>query len=200
MMCPHCGHPKNRITDVEQRPEFDLRHRMCCGCGKKFQSLDRVAVYAGRKFGHQQVGPDPVLTAVDPKVQVELPPTEKAPGRKRLERFDPPDDYPLFGIDEQLRPLLLQWWRESRWSKHRSNATWTEAAFQGSITRLAALPPDRQRQLVEAAVEFGWQALKINYLDPVKGMGQARPTATGRPMPKDPSMLAALDSWPSTAA
>lgn len=199
MMCPHCGYPKNRVTETEQRLEFDLRRRMCCGCGKKFVTIDRVAVYAGRKYGHQQVGPDPVLSAVGSE-QADPPPAAKQkPGRKRVERFEPPDDYPLFGIDEQLRPLLLQWWRESRWSKHRSNATWTEAAFQGSLARLAALPPGRQRELVEAAVEFGWQALKIAYLDPVKGMGQARPNATGRPMPRDPSALAALESWPTAS-
>lgn len=190
MMCPHCGHLKNRITDTEQRPDFDLRYRICSGCGKKFSSMDRVSVYAGRKFGHKEIGPEPVDAVAK---------TEKKPAPNRVERFNPSDDYPLHAVDEQLRPLLLQWWRESRWSKHRGNATWTEAAFERSLARLVELSPVRQRQLLEAAVEFGWQALKIAYLDPVKGAAHPKPDATGRPMPRDPSALAALDSWPQQA-
>lgn len=203
MMCPHCGHKKSRVTNTDDRDEYILRYRMCLKCAKPWTTIERLSVYVGRAAGHVEVELPPgrlePLRAPVPAPQqpatAELQPVKKKPGRPSLVRFIPADDYPLFGIREELRPLLLQWWRESRWSKHRSKATWTEAAWQASLKRVSEQSPAYQRQLVEAGVEFGWQALDPKYLDPVKGMGQARPTATGRPMPRDPSMLAALESW-----
>jgi hypothetical protein len=91
---------------------------------------------------------------------------------------------------------LVQWWNESRRSKHKGNATWTEAAWQASVSRVAALPQAQQMLLAQAGVEHGWQALKPEYIKDEL----ARPTAAGRPMPKDPAMLAALEQWPSQAA
>jgi hypothetical protein len=50
--------------------------------------------------------------------------------------------------------------------------------------------------LAQAGVEHGWQALKPEYIKDEL----VRPTAAGRPMPKDPAMLAALEQWPSQTA
>jgi hypothetical protein len=50
--------------------------------------------------------------------------------------------------------------------------------------------------LALAGVEHGWQALKPEYLK----QELAKPTASGRPMPKDPAMLAALEQWPEQTA
>lgn len=208
-MCPHCGHKKSRTTNTIDRDCFILRYKICLKCAKRFSTMERVSVFVGRATGHVEVelppgsveDLNPALLA--PVQETEPPPAEQKPGRHAPVRFMPPDNYPLFGISEELRPLLLQWWRESRWSKHRSKANWTEAAWQASLKRVSDLcGPQRlarQRQLVEAGVEFGWQALDPKYLDPVKGMGQARPDASGRPMPRDPSMLSALESWDTVA-
>lgn len=205
MKCPHCGHRRSRVTNTDDRDEFILRYRICLKCAKNFTTIERVSVYIGRAAGHVEVELPPgtveALQAPAPALlqPAELPPPKKEPAPTRLGRFMPTDDYPLFGINEELRPLLLQWWRESRLSKHRSKATWTEAAWQASLRRVSKQSPAYQRQLVEAGVEFGWQALDPKYLDPVKGMGQARPTASGRPMPRDPSMLSALEPWDTAA-
>jgi hypothetical protein len=99
-----------------------------------------------------------------------------------------------FGIAAEAAPLLLQWWREARRSKWGNRATWTEAAWLSSCRRVGDLPADQQLALCQAGVENGWQALKVDYLD----HGRAKvPTASGRPMPQHPSMLAALEQWPA---
>lgn len=51
----------------------------------------------------------------------------------------------------------------------------------------------QQVALCAAGVEHGWQTTKPDYLK----NELAKPTALGRPMPKDPAMLAALEQWPS---
>lgn len=183
MKCPHCGHEKNRITDTERRPDFDLRYRICMGCAKRFTTMDRVAVYAGRQFGHVEV-----------QQQMPAAPAKK---NKSSERFVATlDEDRLINVCAEAQPLLVQWWNESRWSKHKGKATWTETAWEISVERVAALAKPQQIELAKAGVENGWQTLKCQYLNAASSIQP--PTATGRPMPKDPAMLAALDSWPGT--
>jgi hypothetical protein len=88
----------------------------------------------------------------------------------------------LFHICDEAQPLIVQWWNESRKSRHGVKATWTEAAWKASVYRVANLPECQQVLLCKAGVEHGWQALKPEYLKDEL----AKPTGDGRPMPKDP--------------
>jgi hypothetical protein len=73
---------------------------------------------------------------------------------------------------------MLTWWNESRWGKHRTQATWTQLAFTLSAGRVAFLCQqgrhDMARALVDGGIEHGWQALKPEYL---RGIGSAAPPA-----------------------
>ena len=89
----------------------------------------------------------------------------------------------LFHICDEAQPLIVQWWNESRKSRHGVKATWTEAAWKASVYRVANLPECQQVLLCKAGVEHGWQSLKPEYLKDEL----AKPTGDGRPMPKDPS-------------
>jgi hypothetical protein len=75
---------------------------------------------------------------------------------------------------------LFRWWNESRWGKHRTQATWTQAAFTLSANRVMDLVGKGQghtaRALVDAGIEHGWQALKPEYLrGPIAGMAASAP-------------------------
>jgi hypothetical protein len=89
----------------------------------------------------------------------------------------------LFHICDEAQPLIVQWWNESRKSRHGVKATWTEAAWKASVYRVANLPECQQVLLCKAGVEHGWQALKPEYLKDEL----AKPTGNGRPIPKDPA-------------
>jgi hypothetical protein len=196
MKCPHCGHDKSRVTETRASAESDRRIRLCQGCGRTFQTLERVCVFAGRAAGYVEVGqPVPVLAAVpDPEPQ----PARARPAARHQATTE---EECLAFVAAEARPLLVQWWNESRKSKHRSNATWTQAAWEASVQRVASMAPALQLELCRAGVEHGWQALKPEYLEgQSRGRAQPTPTATGRPMPKDPAMLAALEQWPSQTA
>lgn len=194
MKCPHCGHEKSRVTDTRQRPEADLRYRLCMNCGKKFTTLETVCVYAGRQAGHVSA---PLPDALDfgPPLPEEPEPAPRPP--VRIGRYIASlDDDRLVNVCAEAQPLLVQWWNEARFSKHKARATWTEAAWEMSVERVAALAKPQQIELAQAGVEHGWQTLKYGYLDAAKGLRPV-PSAAGRPMPKDPAMLAALDQWPA---
>jgi hypothetical protein len=195
MRCPHCGHEKSRVTETRQMGDADRRIRLCQGCGRTYQTLERVCVYAGRAAGYVEVSQPPALEVVPAPG-----PAEEAAVAKRVNnRRWHPAGVPV-GVCEEAAPLLLEWWNESRRLKHKGNAVWSEKAWLASVERVKALAPHQQMALCQAGVEQGWQALKPEYL----AGGQARlpqlPRADGRPMPKDPAMLAALDSWPKQTA
>ena len=191
MKCPHCGNEKSRVTETRSSAEADRRIRLCQGCGKTFQTLERVCVFAGRAVGYIEAGqPAPFLAAV-PDLEEEERPAAKRAAAPAWQMSTVPD-----GVCEEAAPLLLQWWNESRRSKHKGNATWTEAAWLATCNRIARLPEWQQVALCAAGAEHGWQALKPEYLKEEL----AKPTALGRPMPQDPRMLAALEQWPSQSA
>lgn len=202
MKCPHCGSEQSRVTETRASAEADRRIRLCKGCGRTYQTLERVCVFAGRAAGYVEMGPAPEL---EEPAELQLPPI-KAESETVKTVHKPVGRYvaalnteSLAGIDTEVAMLLVEWWNVSRRSKHKSNATWTEAAWLASVKRVAELPHHQQLALAEAGVEHGWQALKLEYLAS-QLRSQPVPVATGRPMPKDPAMLAALESWPSTAA
>ena len=199
MNCPHCGNDKHRVSECRSHEDGLLRRRLCQGCGRIFTSIERVAVYAGRHVGYlEPVQGPPVLRVVEPQPEAQ-PEAEVKPAAKakaRTTRFMPTEAPAM--VTPAARPLLLQWWTESRRSKHGSSATWTQAAWEASCSRVANLPPSQQIELCRQGVEFGWQALKPDYVGS-SAKPSVVPTA-GPPLPKDPAMLAALDSWPSTAS
>ncbi|MEB3320160.1 MAG: hypothetical protein VKI63_04390 [Cyanobium sp.] len=190
MKCPHCGHDKSRVTETRAADEADRRIRLCLGCAKTFTTFERVAIYAGRSAGYVEVGQTkPVLEVVPDPQPV-----------KTAARFKAAVDDDLMearNICSEARELLVQWWNEARWSKHKGKATWTEAAWQASVGRVADLAPAQQVALCTAGVEFGWQALKAEYLRDGQAQLPRLPRGDGRPMPTDPAMLAALESWPA---
>ena len=191
MNCPHCNHDKSRVTETRSAGEADRRIRLCQGCGRTFQTLERVCVYAGRAAGYIEAGPPPLMVVPDPP-----PPPPPAKARPAARHEASPEEECLSYVTPDARPLLVQWWNESRKSKHGAKATWTRAAWQASVQRVSNMPTDMQLALCRAGVEHGWQALKLDYIKDEL----AKPTAAGRPMPKDPAMLAALESWPKQTA
>jgi len=189
MNCPNCNHHHSRVTDTDRVADGIRRYRTCRSCGHKFATLERIENWDPVMGGYAPTEePRPAL-AVVPEVRKMV--------AKHVASLD--EDC-LVNISAEAQPLLVQWWNESRKSKHKGNATWTEAAWMASVQRVANLPRHQQIALCEAGVEHGWQALKLDYLDSRSSRPQPAPTAAGRPMPKDPAMLAALEQWPSQTA
>lgn len=207
---PHCGHGKTRVTETRDRGDADLRIRICRGCGRTFQTLEQVCVFAGKAAGylvaevHEALDPPSPLALVSPAppepqpepVAAEAP---AAPAAGRMARFMPSVEDLPDAICLDAAPLLLSWWCEARRSKHQGRATWTRAAWQASADRVAQLPDAQQVALCQAGNEHGWQALKPEYLAGSASTPAPAVVAAGRLMPKDPAMLAALDTWPETA-
>jgi len=185
MKCKHCGHHHTIVCDVDKKEEGILRYRRCLCCSQRFTTMERVSDYSHAQGGYVDI--EPAAQEQEP-----VPAPAKA---TRIKRFMPDEVPDEFGVTDEAAPLLLQWWSESRRSKHASKATWTEAAWLSSVKRVGKLPPARQLALCSAGVENGWMALKEEYL----GKAPMELSVVGRrPMPKDPSMLAALEEpWPA---
>jgi hypothetical protein len=190
MKCPHCGHEKSRVMETRVGDHADRRIRICQGCGESFRTLERVAVYAGQATGYIEVAQAaPPLEVVPPAPA--KPKVAKAPAVARY-KASVHDDR-LVNIPPSAQMLIVHWWNSSRWSKHRAKATWTEAAWEASVRRVAELPTELQHQLAQAGVEHGWQALKVEYLD---RFVPSKAHSTGpNPTPTDPAMREALASW-----
>jgi hypothetical protein len=191
MNCPSCGHIQSRVIDTQRKRDGLRRHRVCSQCGHRYQTLERIELWDPAVHSYVASEQHPAL-AVVPDHAVEVPKKVAATARHQASLDD---DY-LVNVCAEAQPLLVQWWNESRKSKHRANATWTKAAWEASVQRVSALPSWQQVLLANAGVEHGWQALKPEYLKEEL----AKPTGQGRPMPKDPAMLAALESWPKQTA
>jgi hypothetical protein len=172
MNCLHCGHPHNRVLETrEHRSENAVRRRHACRrCGKSFTTVQRIEAF---QDGAWQ--PVPLAAVPDPQ------PAPLAPVAPRRRAASPAPDrlHPLTGGEDFLRVLafslpadllagLLTWWNDSRWGKHRTRATWTQAAFTLSVNRVEHLcrqgQHDMARALVDGGIEHGWQALKFEYL------------------------------------
>ena len=172
MKCPHCQHPRSRVLETrESLSENAIRRRHACrGCGKSFTSMQRIEAFEDGEW-------QPVTLAAVPDPQ----PVQVVPVAPRKRAASPAPDrlHPIKGDEEFLQPFwqhmptalfldLLRWWNESRWGKHRTQATWTQAAFTLSANRVSDLlgksRAGEARALVEAGIEHGWQALKPEYL------------------------------------
>ncbi len=183
MNCPHCDHPDSRVTETRSSPEYDRRIRLCRGCGKTFQTLERVAVFAGRAAGYIEAVQTPVL-----EIAAEAP-------RKRPSRYVANlNDDRLVNVCAEAQPLLVEWWNVSRHSKHGNKAVWTQRAWLQNVDRVSALPKWKQVLLAKAGVESGWQALNPDY------MRDAAPPAEEGLAPKSGAMQEAIAAWNSRAA
>jgi hypothetical protein len=193
MNCPSCKHQHTRVLDTDRVADGIRRYRSCRNCGHRFATLERIEDWDPVMGGYAPAAGAiaPALAAVpDPELQPEPAAAQRVNNRRWH-----PVGVPV-GVCEEAAPLLLEWWNESRRLKHKGNAVWSEKAWLASVERVKALPPVQQVALCQAGVEQGWQALKSEYIKDEL----ARPTAAGRPMPKDPAMLAALEQWPSQTA
>lgn len=193
MNCPHCGHDKSRVTETRAVRDGDRRIRLCRSCGKTFTTMERIAIWFGPNAGWMDVTKDPPALQVVPDPEPEPEPQpEPAVAKRASTRRWHPVGVPV-GVCEEAAPMLLEWWNESRRSKHGSHAVWSERAWLASVERVKALPPAEQVALCKAGVEHGWQALKREFLKQELGRPVTLPPVSGRPMPKDPAMLAALE-------
>ena len=192
MKCPKCQHQQSRVLDTIRVRDGLRRHRLCSKCKHRFATLERIEVWDQTLHGYVAAADErPPLAAV-PDHFVE-PPKKVAAIKGHVAQAD---DILLGFVIPEAQPLLLQWWNESRRSKHKQ-AAWTKAAWEGSVKRVADLPSWQQVALAQAGVESGWQTLRPEYIKDVPAPAAA---ACGRPMPKDPAMLAALESWPKQTA
>lgn len=189
MNCPNCKHQHTRVLDTDRVADGIRRYRSCRNCGHRFATLERIEDWDPAMGSYA-----PAAGAIAPALAAVPDPEPRAKASARF--VAQPDDFALADVAPHAQQLLVQWWNESRRSKHKGNATWTVAAWEASVKRVAALPPSQQLLLAQAGVEHGWQTLKPEYIKDEL----ARPTAAGRPMPKDPAMLAALEQWPSQTA
>ena len=192
MNCPKCSHEQSRVIDLKRKLDGLRRGRICAGCGHKFNTLERVEVWDPTLHGYVAPGEERPALAVVPSPPAVTHKKAAAAGRHEASL----KEECLSFVSPEARQLLVQWWNESRKSKHGAKATWTRAAWEASVQRVANMPTDLQLALCRAGVEHGWQALKLDYIKDEL----TKPTAAGRPMPKDPAMLAALESWPKQTA
>ena len=190
MNCPHCNHGSSRVVDTKDFGYSITRYRMCRKCGKTFATKE-TAKPIDLDQESTPIIPMELPPPVEPPPPVEEPVvTEAKPkGTPKVMRYRPAEPTAIPpGVEPEVVPLLLQWWNESRWSRHGSNATWTKAAFLASADRLAAMSPKAQISLAMAGVESGWQALKPQY-------GDSAPVTTGSNdfTPTDPRLMEALN-------
>ena len=178
MKCPHCGHEKSRIIETRGL----RRLRLCGSCLKTFPTIETLAAYVGRERGYIHESPPQEEISEKPK---SLPKLEKA----KPARFHPlllEDE--LLAADKDLAALLVSWWDESRWTKHKSSASWTRAAWLSNATRVLALPHAKAMALARRGVEMGWQSLQEEYVNDVSSS-----TDQGQMAPRNSAMQKAIE-------
>jgi len=167
MRCPKCQSTGNFSTatkrcTVNSSEDSLKRKRICRDCGAQWTTTERIDKWDNdlRQWtGHTE----PELPKVDPVVRTREP----RQSRPAASRFHPvtleqaADQ--LLGIPPDVCQLLLEWWNNSRRSKHGASAAWTEKAFTMSVERVKKLVHWQQVVLTNAGIEHGWQALNPNY-------------------------------------
>ena len=171
MRCPKCNLTSNFIIETKRctvttNEDSLKRRRVCKNCATRWTTTERIDRFDNelREWtGH--AGPE--LPNVPGPAVVRT--TEQRPQRARpaASRFHPitleqvADQ--LLGIPPDVCQLLLEWWNNSRRSKHGTAAAWTERAFTNSAERVKKLPHWQQVVLANAGIEHGWQALNPSY-------------------------------------
>ncbi len=198
MKCPHCGHHHSRVTDTKRVEHGTRRYRICAKCRERFATLERIEEWdiGLGAYAVPDVAAPGSLRVLETPPEVELavasaPAPEQPKPKPAANRHQASlDDERLAFVTAEVRPLLVQWWNESRRSKHRANATWTDAAWAASVQRIANLPTHLQVELCQAGVEHGWQALKLEYIHDKRSAATVR--TDGRLLPQDPRLLEAI--------
>jgi len=195
--CPHCNSPNSKVTETRPCDGYDKRVRICRDCSSTYRTIERVAVYAGRAAGYFEAGGSVMVEADDDEVapEPEAKPAAKAKPPAKAQPAAIKEFYPvvpgdeLNSVCEEARPLLVEWWNNSRRSKHQKNATWTTTAWFITVKRVAALPMWQQVLLAQAGVEHGWQTLKLDYIK------TSQPPQEAGLVPKSTAMQEAINRW-----
>lgn len=177
------------MTETRAGNEADRRIRQCRSCAKTFTTLERVAVYAGRAAGYIEAGGLALLEDDDPEPMPVVVTPAATGAFHPVVVGDELNDLPV-----EVRRLLVEWWNNSRRSKHKSSATWTRNAWLMTVKRIASLPEWQQRALAAAGVEHGWQTLKTEYIK------DASPPAEAGIQPKSTAMQEAISAWKNRVA
>lgn len=194
MNCSECNRPGIRVTDTIDRGDHRRRYTICPNCGHRGVTIERHAVFMSRSLGFAEAPVD--LSDLNPPEQPAATPKPKPvagePTATQRSRRYHPVTIELFPVELLIDPkaavLLMQWWNNSRWSKHGGRAVWTQAAFNAAATRVSALAPSVQVELCEAGVEHGWQTLKYEY---IRKRGELLPGQSGTL--RNPSSQRALE-------
>jgi hypothetical protein len=210
MKCPQCKQPGIRVTDTIDKGDHRRRYYMCPSCGARSITIERFAVFMSTAVGYAEAPVD--LSDLQPHE----PPAPAAPavtaddlgpGVKhksifpRYSNFFPICERTIERHVPDLRksicseaiPLLIQWWNNSRKAKHGKKAVWTLTAFVASAERVAALPPGEQVRLCKAGVEYGWMALKVEYIGGQADLGAKQ--SSGLRNPASQEALRGVQAW-----
>jgi len=168
MRCPNCQSTSHICTETKRCTVVNTedsykRKRICQECGHQWTTTERIDKWDNDQrqwTGHAEPElpkvPGPAVRAKEPRQ-----------GKPAASRFHPITleqvAGTLLGIPPDVCELLLEWWNNSRRSRHGASAAWTEKAFTMSAERVKKLAHWQQVALVTAGVEHGWQALNPNY-------------------------------------
>lgn len=193
MRCSKCQSTSSLIMETKRctvaNPDDSLKRvRLCKKCAHKWITTEVTGIF-DRRMSEWTGHPEPQLPEVpDPVVRT----TEPRQTRPAASRFYPiimeqvADQ--LLGIPPEVCLLLLEWWNNSRRSKHGTAAAWTERAFINSAERVKKLPHWQQLALTNAGIEHGWQALNPTYCRDLL----AKPPRQGGFQPQSQGLAGAL--------
>lgn len=194
MRCPQCQSTGNFATEtkrctVSSSEDSLKRRRICRDCGAQWTTTERIDKWDhGRRMwtGHAE----PELPVIPDSAVVRT--REPRQSRPAASRFHPVTleqvaDI-LLGIPPEACQMLLEWWNNSRRSKHGASAAWTEKAFAMSAERVKKLPHWQQLALTRAGIEHGWQALNPSYCKDLL----AKPPRQGGYQPQSQGLAGAL--------
>ncbi len=186
MRCHYC--PNERVT--LNRTKDGIRWYSCGACGQSFTTREELVVFTGTAYVPAPNRPKLELPAL------QAPKRPRSPVVERMRECRIPADN--WGLPASMARDVKHWWEQSRWIKHGGRAVWTQRALLASVRRLVAIhqaSPADALQLIEGAVEKGWQAIDGRYLQRSWDSSPARPAPASQEGPKDKSMQSALATW-----
>ena len=167
----------------------DRRVRQCLKCKRDFFTMETVCAFAGKDLGWV-----PQMYAVRENLPEPEPAKAKpltAKGTIKFNRFHPAEVGAGVGQRSPCVAPRLDLLVETSacWSKHKSNASWTQGAWLSNVNRVLAMPHNKAVTLVQRGIEQGWQSLQEDYVKDVSAADQ------GAFAPKNSAMQKAIDSW-----
>ena len=192
MRCPKCNLTSNFVIETKRctvifTEDSLKRRRVCKSCATRWTTTEVIGLFDNR-MGEWTGRAEPELPKVDPVVRTREP----RQSRPAASKFHPialeqVADI-LLGIPGDVCQLLLEWWNDSRRSKHGASAAWTEKAFTMSVERVKKLVHWQQVVLTNAGIEHGWQALNPSYCKDLL----AKPPRQGGFTPQSQGLAGAL--------